>query len=869
MTIVVLNTQHSALITSEEIAMMRGKHLLVSLGVILILVGLSWGQDSLNVTRLGQTGHHWAQSRRVVVSGNYAYVTTNETGLRILDISNPLAPDEVGYFLTGSQAYSVTVVGNLAYLVDLEHGLYILDISNPANPIQLANTGSGNQECCDVAIYRHYAYMSDYGVIRIIDVSDPSNPVVLGSIPTNYGLNGGLAILGQYLYAANYGRGFFIFDLTNPTHPVQISNLYPTGSGHEVAVSGNYAYYTHWFGMCCIDISNPMNPQEIGVFPTTDPAKDVTVAGNYAYLANEMNGLMVLNVSDPSHPLEVSSLDTPGLTRGVALLNNLLYVADSQGLIAVDVTSPSEPAIAGYFVNWDLRHIAVSGNYTYVSDYCDFESCIRVFDTANPAQPTEVSHYSTPSLARSILISENRLYVADQDSGLYILDISNPLQLVEIGSYPVPGHTSDVAVSGNLAYLTCNDYEQGYGYLRILNVSDPAHPVEIGNYQYEVYGTGQVEVSGNYAYLTLSDYFDSYLTVLDVSDPTHPTQVVDPINTPISGMSISGNYLYIVANYTLMIYDVSNPLAPSIVGSYNSTNYLAQDIQVVGDYAFVAWYSSGLIVVDISNPTAPTLVGSYDTPEYTYAVSVSGGNVYVADDYFLSLYRFVPAPASIILTPINPPIVIPPGGGSFRFHITLDNYSIAPTTFDAWIMARFPDLTWHGPYLGPLSLTLPAGVSITRLRNQVVPGSAPTGEYIYRGYVGDHPSVRWDSSSFNFSKPDAGQEESGTGEWVNTGEPFPAEMQAFTHPPSVFSLSSSPNPFNPSTALSYELRAASRVSLRVYDTTGRLVSTLVDGWREAGAHEVTFDGSKLASGIYLARLEAGSFTAVQKLVLMK
>jgi glucose/arabinose dehydrogenase len=64
-----------------------------------------------------------------------------------------------------------------------------------------------------------------------------------------------------------------------------------------------------------------------------------------------------------------------------------------------------------------------------------------------------------------------------------------------------------------------------------------------------------------------------------------------------------------------------------------------------------------------------------------------------------------------------------------------------------------------------------------------------------------------------------------------------------------------PNPFNPSTVISYELRAASRVSLRVYDTAGRLVKELVNGWRAAGSHEVTFDGSDLPSGVYLLRVE--------------
>jgi len=91
--------------------------------------------------------------------------------------------------------------------------------------------------------------------------------------------------------------------------------------------------------------------------------------------------------------------------------------------------------------------------------------------------------------------------------------------------------------------------------------------------------------------------------------------------------------------------------------------------------------------------------------------------------------------------------------------------------------------------------------------------------------------------------------------------------------PSAFpgepTLTLNPNPFNPQTVARYEIRDARHVSLRVYDTAGREVATLVDGWREAGAHEVTFDGSALPSGIYLAKLEAGGVIQTQKLVLVK
>ncbi|RJP77403.1 MAG: T9SS C-terminal target domain-containing protein [Candidatus Zixiibacteriota bacterium] len=85
----------------------------------------------------------------------------------------------------------------------------------------------------------------------------------------------------------------------------------------------------------------------------------------------------------------------------------------------------------------------------------------------------------------------------------------------------------------------------------------------------------------------------------------------------------------------------------------------------------------------------------------------------------------------------------------------------------------------------------------------------------------------------------------------------------------AYRLSVSPNPFNPTTALSFELRAASYVSLKVYDTAGREVRTLVEGWQEAGTREAILDATELPSGIYFARLQAGEFTQTQKLVLLK
>lgn len=88
--------------------------------------------------------------------------------------------------------------------------------------------------------------------------------------------------------------------------------------------------------------------------------------------------------------------------------------------------------------------------------------------------------------------------------------------------------------------------------------------------------------------------------------------------------------------------------------------------------------------------------------------------------------------------------------------------------------------------------------------------------------------------------------------------------------PTEFSLNPAyPNPFNPSTSLSFTLPEAAHVTLVIFDNTGREVAVLVNGLVNAGSHTLNFDANSLSSGIYFARMTAGSFSASQKLVLMK
>ena len=78
-----------------------------------------------------------------------------------------------------------------------------------------------------------------------------------------------------------------------------------------------------------------------------------------------------------------------------------------------------------------------------------------------------------------------------------------------------------------------------------------------------------------------------------------------------------------------------------------------------------------------------------------------------------------------------------------------------------------------------------------------------------------------------------------------------------------------PNPFNPTTNIRYNIIKASKVTLKIYDILGREIKTLVNTEQAPGRYTVTFDAQNLSSGVYFYRINAGSFNATKKLMLLK
>jgi hypothetical protein len=112
-----------------------------------------------------------------------------------------------------------------------------------------------------------------------------------------------------------------------------------------------------------------------------------------------------------------------------------------------------------------------------------------------------------------------------------------------------------------------------------------------------------------------------------------------------------------------------------------------------------------------------------------------------------------------------------------------------------------------------------------------------------------------------------------TGKTLTPGsyvETYPTAVKESEAVPSGFQLLQNyPNPFNPSTVIRYRTLAEGQVTLSVFDVTGRCIKTLVKQFMTQGEHEVTFDATGLADGVYFYRLDAGAFSAVKKMSLVR
>ncbi len=555
--------------------------------------------DPAHLTLVGQSPVLPGVVNDLAASGGYLYVAAGEAGLRVVSVSDPTRPVEVGFYDTPGSATGLTVAGDHVFVADgtlrsgnqwVNSGLHIINVADPAHPVEVGVRATPGWSV-RVAVAGSYAYVGDQGIW------DGSQTV---------------------------GAGLHVVDITNLTNPLLIGSL-EVDDVNAVVVSGNYAFIAGGNGgMKTVDISDPAHPAPLATYGSMY-AFDIAVQGNHAYIAGGMSGLEVVDISDPEHPIHQSGASIQGWAQGVFTWGDKAYVAVEYG-VGLRIFSVADPALTtemGSYATKGWAHgLALADNIAYI---VAGGGILRVTDVTNPALPSDISSVSYGHhawLGRRVVVNGNWAYIAQPEQGLRTINVTDPTNPVPTGLYGSVRSVQDVAVEGGLAYLA-----GASAGLRIIDVSVPANPAEIGFFDTPGSANG-VAIVGNRAYVADGS---SGLRILDVSTPSQPAEIgfYDTAGSALA-VSVAGNYAYIADAGGLRIVDVSNPAAPSEVG-YSAIAGYTQDVTVSGHYAYVASGSMGGVrMYDVSNPAAPAEVGFYATGGYGESVEVAGNLIYVA-----------------------------------------------------------------------------------------------------------------------------------------------------------------------------------------------------------------------------------------------
>lgn len=280
---------------------------------------------------------------------------------------------------------------------------------------------------------------------------------------------------------------------------------------------------------------------------------------------------------------------------------------------------------------------------------------IRIVDVTNPTNCSLVASVPT--------VGSDMKDVKTWGNYAYAVNQSGPIQIIDLSKLPAqPESVKTVATFSNANINGAHNIfiKDGYAYvamagsppydLRILDLSVPTSPVEVGHYTHPEIATVLADahdafVYGNTLYVSnLSGGF-SIVDVTDKSNPVLLKVVKYPGNfTHNAWTSEDGKYLFTtdeVVNGHVKIWDVQDVNNVQLVAEFiHNPNRIVHNVLVRGNFMYMAYYTDGLVICDITDPTNPIEVGHYDSSPDSGAVFKgawgvypfsASGNIYISD----------------------------------------------------------------------------------------------------------------------------------------------------------------------------------------------------------------------------------------------
>lgn len=449
-----------------------------------------------------------------------------------------------------------------------------------------------------ITINKSYLYVNFGPELAVLDISVHHQPKRIGSLILE-GIANDICLIGTYAYVAVYSDdghrgGLYILDLSDPTNLKTVSFYSTPYPPSNVVVVGTRAFLSAKdAGLLVVDVANPASPKPVGVYQPVQVDEHrvprvwaVAVAGNYAYV--EASGLHIVDISNPKVLLKQEYYDIAGITKPVKIYDQYAFFATYDGLLVLDISNPTVPIELGTFGSYEdwgyISEITFFDHYAFIiGEDEEGSGGLQIIDISNPSNLKKIAHINYPGLA--VAVTEGYAYVAIDRGGLRILDITNPTTPVEIGRYLVPTSVDRAIIANQLAYISSL-----YGGFYIADVSDPLNITGLGLFTSSRMVYNSV-IRGNYAYIAEGALISEAIAVdgngggfriVNVSNPYNPTEIgffsLPDVGTARDLKIINSN-AYILwdtydyetgkSSYRILILDISNQTSITQVGIYS------------------------------------------------------------------------------------------------------------------------------------------------------------------------------------------------------------------------------------------------------------------------------------------------------------
>ncbi len=430
---------------------------------------------------------------------------------------------------------------------------------------------------------------------------------------------------------------------------------WPQGPADAVFTAAGHSYFGSGTLLIVGDASDINSPQVTGWVDLGMLIGDIVVIGDVAHIAagnftEESGTYFEVDVSDPAEPVVSRTLATPGPARSVWVTETRAYVGvadladEANGsLLVLDLRPPGDPTVLTTLPlsGWP-EEIAADGERLWVTE---FGRGIRAIETSGPTLPFEIA--AIEGDFRDADADDGILYVVewgdDRDDALILLDVFDPAAPVELGRYDAI-RPRQVEIFGPAAYLLSSPTEASFR-LEIIDITQPDDPNRYGILSVGSPGGDlliqDLMVAARVAYVTTSQAGPILVDTLDFENPRRAGSFLTPGVT--SNLDVSDDLIVAAGGSSGLLF-FERDLAPIIRPPWMPLLDMpfAQDVALVGDTAFMAAWQNGVRVYDVSDPMSPVEVAAIETGYRFFRVVVSDnflyasfyGDLYVTTDVY-------------------------------------------------------------------------------------------------------------------------------------------------------------------------------------------------------------------------------------------